>query len=59
MRIGVIGIGIMGFNHARVLADLQGAELVGLVDPDTKLVKKHAASLNTKAFSMDGSSANR
>lgn len=34
VRIGVVGAGIMGCNHARVLADLRGAELVGVVDPN-------------------------
>src|ERR1700753_679714 len=33
LRVGVIGAGIMGSNHARVLAGLPGAELVGIVDP--------------------------
>src|ERR1700744_4092225 len=33
LRVGVIGAGIMGSNHARVFAGLPGAELVGIVDP--------------------------
>src|ERR1700760_961632 len=33
LRVGVIGAGIMGSNHARVLAGLPGASLVGIVDP--------------------------
>jgi len=33
LRIGVIGAGIMGSNHARVLAGLPGTVLVGIVDP--------------------------
>src|SRR5258708_38070784 len=33
LRVGVIGAGIMGSNHARVLAGLPGIELVGIVDP--------------------------
>src|SRR5258708_12070191 len=33
LRIGVIGAGIMGSNHARVLAGLPDATLVGIVDP--------------------------
>src|SRR3977135_3698383 len=33
LRVGVIGAGIMGSNHARVLASLPGVELVGIVDP--------------------------
>jgi predicted dehydrogenase len=34
IRIGVIGVGTMGSNHARVLAGLSGVQLVGVVDPD-------------------------
>ena len=33
LRIGVIGAGIMGSNHARVLAGLPATTLVGIVDP--------------------------
>src|SRR4051794_21119518 len=34
LRIGVIGVGIMGANHARVLAGLSGVKLAGVADPD-------------------------
>src|SRR5882757_9199254 len=33
LRVGVIGAGVMGSNHARVLAGLPGVVLVGIVDP--------------------------
>jgi predicted dehydrogenase len=33
LRVGVIGAGIMGSNHARVLAGLPDTTLVGVVDP--------------------------
>ncbi len=33
LRVGVIGAGVMGSNHARVLAGLPGVNLVGVVDP--------------------------
>jgi len=33
LRVGVIGAGVMGSNHARVLAGLPGVTLVGIVDP--------------------------
>ena len=32
--MGVIGIGTMGSNHARVLAGISGVQLVGVADPD-------------------------
>ncbi len=34
LRVGVIGVGVMGSNHARVFAGLPGAQLVGVADPD-------------------------
>ena len=34
LRVGVIGIGVMGSNHARVLSGISGIELVGVADPD-------------------------
>src|SRR5258708_13528085 len=33
LRIGVVGAGVMGSNHARVLAGLPNITLVGVVDP--------------------------
>ena len=36
LRVGVVGVGVMGSNHARVFADLPGVKLVGVADPDSK-----------------------
>src|SRR5260370_39509315 len=33
LRVGVVGAGVMGSNHARVLAGLPGVHLVGVADP--------------------------
>src|SRR5450432_4719622 len=33
LRVGVIGAGVMGSNHARVLTGLPDTTLVGVVDP--------------------------
>ncbi|NBU30901.1 MAG: gfo/Idh/MocA family oxidoreductase [Actinobacteria bacterium] len=33
LRAGLIGLGVMGRNHARVLASLEGVELVAVADP--------------------------
>ncbi|TDC40249.1 Gfo/Idh/MocA family oxidoreductase [Micromonospora sp. 15K316] len=33
LRAGLIGLGAMGRNHARVVSKLDGVELVGVVDP--------------------------
>ena len=35
LRAGVVGLGVMGRNHARVLSTLEGVTLVGIVDPDS------------------------
>ena len=34
LRAGIVGYGTMGRQHARVLANLEGVELVGVVDSD-------------------------
>ncbi len=34
LRVGVIGVGVMGSNHARVLAEFPGVTLAGVADPD-------------------------
>jgi UDP-N-acetylglucosamine 3-dehydrogenase len=36
LKVGVVGVGVMGSNHARVLAEMAGVQLVGVVDPDIK-----------------------
>ncbi len=50
MRVGVIGVGVMGSNHARVFAGLPGAELVGVADPDKKQTDFVARTLECNAF---------
>ena len=50
MRIGVIGAGVMGSNHARVLSELPGVSLVGIVDPDRKQREMVARRLHCEAF---------
>jgi len=37
LRAGLVGIGVMGRHHARVLGSLDGVELVGVCDPATDL----------------------
>ncbi len=50
LRIGVVGVGVMGSNHARVLAELPGIKLVGVVDPDAKQREQVARALGCAAF---------
>lgn len=33
LRAGLLGVGMMGRNHARVLRDIEGVELVAIADP--------------------------
>lgn len=51
LRVGVVGVGVMGSNHARVLAGLPGAELAGVADPDVKQAEFVARTLNCAAVS--------
>ena len=34
VKVGVIGIGNMGWHHARVLSLLKDADLIGVADPN-------------------------
>lgn len=49
-RLGVIGVGIWGRNHARVLAGLADTELVGLYDPDEARAREIAREHGCRAF---------
>lgn len=33
LRAGIVGLGVMGRHHLRILSDLEGVELVGVFDP--------------------------
>jgi UDP-N-acetylglucosamine 3-dehydrogenase len=55
LRVGVIGVGVMGSNHARVFADMPGVKLVGLADPDAKQRDFVAKALGCAGYdSVDG-----
>jgi predicted dehydrogenase len=49
LRVGVIGVGVMGSNHARVLAGLPGIDLVGVADPDRRRARFVAEALRTQS----------
>lgn len=51
LRAGLVGIGMMGRNHARVLREIDGVELVGVADPqgDRFRVAGGAAMVDTVA----------
>ncbi|HET9904827.1 MAG TPA: Gfo/Idh/MocA family oxidoreductase [Xanthobacteraceae bacterium] len=46
LRVGVVGVGVMGSNHARVLAELPGVRLVGIADPNRKQAEFIGTALN-------------
>jgi len=50
LRIGVVGVGVMGSNHARVLSELPGVKLAGIVDPDNKQRDFVARTLGCATF---------
>jgi UDP-N-acetylglucosamine 3-dehydrogenase len=50
LRVGVVGVGVMGSNHARVFADLPGVELIGVADPDRQQRDFVSGALACPAF---------
>jgi predicted dehydrogenase len=64
LRIGVVGVGHIGSNHARIYSELPNAQLVGILDIDParadeiggKYKAKAVASLNEFAGMIDAAS---
>ena len=55
LRVGVVGVGVMGSNHARVFADLPGVRLAGVVDPDRKQREFVCGALDCSGYAdVDG-----
>jgi len=50
LRAAVIGLGSMGANHARVLADMHGVELVAVADPDPTNLERAVVGRNALPF---------
>ncbi len=50
LPVGVIGTGALGRHHARHLATLDGAELVGVADADPAAGERVAAEVGTRYF---------
>ena len=51
LRVGVVGVGVMGSNHARVLSEMSGVQLVGIADPDRKQRDLVTRAVGCPAFS--------
>jgi len=51
LRVGVVGVGVMGSNHARVLSEMPGVQLVGIADPERKQRDLVTRAVGCPAFS--------
>lgn len=51
VRTGVVGVGHLGYHHARNYADIASAALVGVVDVDAARAAKAAGDFDVPAFS--------
>ena len=50
LRVAVIGVGHLGKHHARLLAGIDGARLVAVVDRNAERASEVAAATNTEAL---------
>ena len=50
LPVGVVGVGSLGFHHARILRDLPGAALVGFHDTDPERSASVSAELGVPAW---------
>lgn len=45
LKVGLVGLGVMGKNHARILSNLEGVNLLGVVEPSST-VDLHKSEYN-------------
>ncbi|HEY4878572.1 MAG TPA: Gfo/Idh/MocA family oxidoreductase [Candidatus Acidoferrales bacterium] len=50
IRVAVVGVGEFGRNHARVWSEMEGAELVGVVDSNAERAAQVAAEFKTRVI---------
>lgn len=50
MKVGVVGVGSLGFHHARLLREIADAELVGIHDVDERRLAEVAAQLDVAPY---------
>ena len=50
LKVGVVGVGSLGFHHARLLRDLPGAQLVGVHDTDPARLAEVGQKLEVRTF---------
>ena len=49
-RVGVLGVGSLGFHHARILREVPGAEMAGVFDDNPARLETVASELGVRAF---------
>lgn len=54
LRVGVVGVGSMGENHARVYSELRDVELVGVTDLDQGQARRVADAYGTESMPLAG-----
>lgn len=59
IKLGVVGVGHLGQAHARILANLPGVELVGVVDTNNAQAETVARNCGTRVFDHHRDLANR
>jgi predicted dehydrogenase len=50
LRVGVIGVGSLGFHHARILREVQGVQMAGVFDASPERSVDVASKLGVTAF---------
>lgn len=50
LPIGVIGVGSLGYHHARILRDVVGARMMGVHDSDPARLEKVSGELGVRAY---------
>lgn len=50
LRAGVLGVGSLGFHHARILREVAGVEVVGVYDANPARMAHVAAELDLRAY---------
>lgn len=50
VRVGVVGVGHLGYHHARLYGAMEGVELVGAADPDAARLAEVAQAFGARPF---------
>jgi len=54
MKAGVIGVGMMGRNHARIYAEIEEVDLVAVADTDSEVATQVAQTYGVRAYHSPG-----